>query len=321
MKKRLFVTVCAVMLAPAVASASGADDKAAAQVLFDQGRKLMDEHKYAEACPKLESSERLDPGAGTLLNLAACYEKNGQSASAWVTYTDAATASQDRHPDWAARATERAKALYPGLSKLTLEVPNAPSGIEIKRDGKVLDAGSYGVPIPIDPGHHAIDAVAPSKRPFHKEIDVGGGSAQERVVVTLEDAPLEHGVEQPGLKPVQPLPPADAGRGNGLRIAGLTVAGVGVAGIAVGAIFGGLAIGKKNDAGPNCNPGLTICNSAGKASVDDAFTMAAVSTVAFIAGGVLVAAGLTMFFVAPHSKESGVGLLVSPQGLSLTGVF
>jgi len=323
MKNRTIVfAFAAVVLSPAFAHATGADDKAAAQVLFDAGRKLMEQGRYAEACPKLEGSQRLDPGAGTLLNLAACYEKNGQTASAWVTYTDAATASQERHPDWAARATERAKALFPTLAHLSIEVPNAPGGVAIVRDAKTLDSGSFGMAMPIDPGHHVIDATAPDKLPFHKEIDVAQG-ANARVTVTFEAAPAAKPVvTEQTTTTTTPVMVSD-GRGNGMRIAGLTIAGFGVAGLIAGGVFGALAIGDKNSAlsNNNCVPDLSRCNAAGKASVDDAMTLANVSTVAFIAGGVLAAAGLTIFFLAPASKEHPVTASVSPFGVSIAGVF
>jgi hypothetical protein len=317
------VLVGAMLLCPAMAMASGADDKAAAQVLFDEGRKLMDAGKFAEACPKLESSQRLDPGAGTLLNLAACYDKNGQTASAWVTYTDAATASEERHPDWAKRASERAKALYPKLSKLTIDLANPPAGAAVKRDGKPVDTGSLGVAMPVDPGHHVIDVTAPGKLPFHSEVDVAAQNADAHVAVALEAAPVDQQhVDQQPLKPVEPLPPADTGRGNGQRIAGIVIAGVGVVGVGVGAVFGAIAIGQKNAATPNCSADLSRCNSAGKASIDSAFTSATVSTIAFIAGGVLAVTGLIVFIVAPRSKETAsASLILGPGSVSFGGTF
>lgn len=307
------------MLCPTLAHAAGADDKAAAQVLFDEGRKLMDKGKYAEACPKLESSQRLDPGAGTLLNLAACYEKNGQTASAWVTYTDAATASQERHADWAARATERAKALFPGLSHLSIEVPNAPSGAEIKRDGKALDSSSYGMAMPVDPGHHVVDATAPGKLPVHQEVDVAAKAADAKVTITFVNAPVTEHVVVPIGPTTGPIE-RDTGRGNGMRAAGLAIGGVGVAGVIAGAIFGGLALGKKGEAAPNCLPDFSKCTTAGKASVDDAMTFGTISTIGFIAGGVLAAVGITLFVVAPSSKER-VTAFITPNGVAIGGVF
>ncbi len=113
-------------LAPAVARAQSASDQAAATALFKQGRDLMAAGKYADACPKLAESQRLDPGAGTLLNLATCYEKNGQLASAWTTYQDAASAAQKAGEGERVKAA-RAKvaALEPTLPTLTIVVPAA----------------------------------------------------------------------------------------------------------------------------------------------------------------------------------------------------
>src|SRR5450432_3403221 len=70
----------ATMAAPSFARA---DDSAAAQALFDQGKKAMAALNYAEACPKLEESYRLQEALGTLLNLADCYQRQGKLASAW----------------------------------------------------------------------------------------------------------------------------------------------------------------------------------------------------------------------------------------------
>src|SRR5260221_10377355 len=86
-------------------------DPAAAQALFDQARALTRQGRYAEACPKLLESNRLDPGIGTQFHLAECYEQNGQVATAWATFLDVASqaraASQfDREKAATKRATQ-----------------------------------------------------------------------------------------------------------------------------------------------------------------------------------------------------------------------
>jgi hypothetical protein len=43
-----------------------------AQALFDQARKAMAAHDYAEACPKFDESYKVEQALGTLLNLAVC---------------------------------------------------------------------------------------------------------------------------------------------------------------------------------------------------------------------------------------------------------
>ena len=66
------------------------EDRAAAESLFSDARRLMQAGDYEQACPKLEASRRLEPGLGTTLNLGDCYEKLGRTASAWGEFRGAA---------------------------------------------------------------------------------------------------------------------------------------------------------------------------------------------------------------------------------------
>jgi len=115
---------CAGVFLPALAHAeAGAAQKAAAESLFDDALKAMKSGHFAEACPKLEESERIDPAIGTLLYLAECYEKSGRTASAWATFREAASAAQAQgETDRTRVAAARADRLQPSLSKLTLKV-------------------------------------------------------------------------------------------------------------------------------------------------------------------------------------------------------
>ena len=74
-KTALFV---ALALGPLTAHAQTAENKAAAEALFDEGRALMDKGDIGGACREFEESDRLDPAPGTLLNLAGCYDGLGQ---------------------------------------------------------------------------------------------------------------------------------------------------------------------------------------------------------------------------------------------------
>jgi hypothetical protein len=308
----LVVTLALGLFSPALAHAQSAESKTAAEALFAEGRRLMDQGHFAEACKKLEGSQKLDPGAGTLLNLASCYEQNGQTASAWVTYKEAASSSAARHPDWAAQATARASELEPKLSKLTIVVDKAPPSLVVTRDGVSVEPTTFGVAVPVDPGSHVIEAQAPGRRPFKTEITVGATHDAQ----TLSVPALLEGDESP--------PPS---AGSGQRIVAITLMGVGGAGLIIGSAFGAMALGKKGDASnpQNCTPDFKTCSLAGKALVDDAKSAGLVSTVAIIAGGAFAVGGLVLYLVAPRTEAKRVqarfGAEGAQIGVTLGGVF
>ena len=319
-------------MAPAVAHAQSASDQAAATALFKQGRDLMAAGKYAEACPKLAESQRLDPGAGTLLNLATCYEKNGQLASAWTTYQDAASAAQKAgEGDRVKAARAKVAALEPALPTLTITVPAAADrpDLEVRRDGALVGRAAWGAPIPVDPGPHPLDASAPGKAPWHGQAMVGGAGAK----VSIEVPPLADAATPPAPAPaaVAPMPatapaaaaaPADSttppSSGGTQRTIALITGGVGIAGIGVGSVFGILAMSKNNSTSGHCNG--SVCDAPTIATLSDARTDATVSTVGFVAGGVLIAAGAVLYLTAPKGPPS-TGLVLSPgAGGSIAGL-
>jgi len=133
-----------------MARADGAS-AAAAEALFSEGRRLMNAGDFANACPKFADSERLDPSVATLLNLGACYEKAGRTASAWATFRAAVSAAQAaKRDDYLSTAQKRASALEPTLSRVIIsEKDTSVQGLEIKRDGVAVTQAEWGVPIPV----------------------------------------------------------------------------------------------------------------------------------------------------------------------------
>src|SRR5258708_21030881 len=64
-------------------------DPAAAEQLFLAGRAAMQQGSLETACQRFAESQRLDPAAGTPINLADCLERRGLIASPWQPWKEA----------------------------------------------------------------------------------------------------------------------------------------------------------------------------------------------------------------------------------------
>lgn len=323
-------TAASIALAAAPARAQGAEDKAAAEALFDEGKRLFLQKKYAEACPRLESSQRLDPGIGTLLYLADCYEGLGRVASAWATFREAASGAHTAgQADRERIARARAALLEPKLFKLTFAVAGTPpQGLKIRRNDVEVRKELWGVPVPIDPGAHTIEVTAPGKKPWTTKLDIPSGAGERAVPIPeLADEPAAPPppAKDAGAAPPPP-PPADTGspdRGRNQRIAGFAVGGAGLGGVLIGSVFGALAFSRYGDSQREHCDGIACDSQKGINLIKDARSAADVSTVAFIAGGVAVATGLVLVLTAPSSKKSAPtqsGWVTPMVGNGITGI-
>lgn len=284
-----------------VALAQNKNDAAAAEALFSEGKRLMGQNQFAQACPKFAESQRLDPGIGTMLWLGECQSKNGQIASAWAIFHEAeALAAKTKDPRVGVAREEAAK-LEPRMSKLVLQVsPEASSvvDLEIKRDGVVLGKPLWGTSIPTDGGSHTITASAKGKKAWTTTIAVPkeNGSVSVRIP-GLEDGPPE---PRPSTMTVD-----DPKRGQTQRIVGVAIGVVGLVGIGVGSYFGLKTSSTNDDSKARCSAvDPNRCDPEGVALRQDAQTYGAISTVTFIAGGVLLAGGVVLFLTAPKAGKS-----------------
>ena len=317
----LLVLFVGVLLVPSLGAAQvSAADKSAAEALFNEGRRLMDAGSYADACAKLRDSHRLDPGVGTLLNLGWCYKQNGQLASAWSTYKEAAAMARDAgQTDREQHARGEAQALEGSLSRLIVQVPpellEIPD-LEIKLDGKPFLRGLFGVPLPVDSGERTVVAMAPGMKQWTGKIDVQGTTPVEVVVPMLEFAPPPEEKEPPETAPAPPPEPAtgpeprtpgpalvaDQGTGDTQRVAAVIVGGVGLVGLAVGTVFGISAKTTYEDADSHCTDD-NVCFDEGLELRDEANKKAAFATVGFGVGLAGLAGGAILWFTAPSAER------------------
>ncbi len=316
-----------VLVQAGVARAQTGSDAAIAQSLFDEGRKLMNEKKYAEACPRLERSYKLDAAAGTLLNLAVCHENVGKTASALNEFRDSvAMAKRENRNDRVAFAQKHIDALKGRICTLTVNQAGHESGLEWKIDGIKVGSESLGIALPIDRGSHTVEATAPGKIAWKTTIDFEKDSEAK----TLE-IPALAAAPPPKVEPaVQQQPPTlvvEKPRGGVSPWIGLTI-GIGVAGFGVMALGGIESLNYWSERKTNCGIGgdPNACNQTGIDADKNARTWAIVADVGL---GVGVAGAIATVVVLAvgrgKSKETRVSVtpFVSPSasGFALGGVF
>lgn len=309
-----------------VARAQSKDDVARADALFNAAKALSDAGQYADACAKFAESKRLAPGLGVTLYLADCYEHLGRTASAWTEFRAAEGLARARSDKRADVARDHAQALEPKLDRLTISVAaTVPrTGLTILRDGVPISLDEVGLAVPVDPGDHVVVVSSPGHASRTFSAHVGPEAPKATVTIDrLEDAPgAATGTGIPtgsatGAAPATATGSATAPEtgtddGGTRRWIGLGAMGLGVVGVGLGSVFGVLAMSAKNqsNSGP-CNA-ADQCTAEGLSDRKDAESKATLSTIGFVAGGVLAAGGLAIYLTAPRAPST-TGLRIAPS--------
>ena len=295
-------------------------DPAAAQALFDQGIELVSAGKFAEACPKLAESQRLDPGIGTQFHLANCYEQVGRVASAWALFLEVASVARaSNQSDRENVASARARKLESRLPKLTLSIPEARRlpGLEIRRDGSAVGSAQWGTPMPIDPGSHELSVSAPGRKTASRTVTLREAEKQTFEVPELEVAPVEPAAATPAA-PAEPKAEQAGSRPTALIVA---LGGLGLVGVGVGTAFGVMAKSDNDDSKQYCRvDDPNLCQPEGVALRESAMKNGNISTVAFLVGGAALAgAGVLWLVTGSSGEKTGAASLDLRAGVSLSG--
>ncbi len=337
-----------------VSTWASAGDPATAEALFDDAKKLMTEGRYAEACPKLEESQKNDAGLGTQFHLADCWQHLGRTASAWALFREVQSGARALGQTGRERvARDRALALEPWLSKIIIAPQDdaATPGLQIWRDGAQLGRDEWNVPVPVDPGTHLVAVAAPHKDPWQTNVDV----LSDGKVMTVDAPPLTDAREQPTVSqsppPAAPVPPPlphqtpdtkgvtlpmPSGvpetalfedRGSGQRAIGWTLVGAGVVGLAAGIYFGAQWIDDRSLVDTHCNG--SSCDAVGASLRTDAHTQAlraewvlGAGAVSFLVGAALVASAPRPRIVLSAARMEIVPMLgTRTGGLAVHGAW
>ena len=292
-------------------------DVAAAEALFREGRRLLEEGRTEEACAKLSESQRLDPSSGTLINLADCHAELGLTATAWAEFLAAGRlALAQQRPLRAEEARHRAAELEPKVPYLTVRVVRRLPGLLLTHNDARLAESAIGIAIPVDPGTHVVHAAAPGYQEWSTTLTISKEGENRIVdVPELEPAPVQK--EEAAKPPPEPRPtprppppmraeplrlqpePAPSGRlPFGFWMAG----GTSVAAAGVGSVFGILSLTSYNDAESRCAEHIG-CNDDAIRAWDRSLAQANVANVAFATAAVAAVVAGWLYFTADTSDS------------------
>ena len=181
-----------------------------AEGLYDEADAAMARNDFTSACPKLEKVvQMVSPGIGAKLTLGECYEGSGKLASAWMSYTSAANAAfHAGQVERQREAQELADALKPRIAQLKILVPQpmqALPGLEIRRDGVLVESWKLGVALPMDKGIYSIVVTATDRQREQRTIEIKSDGVtysmaftELRRVAAVEIVPPKPVVERAG---------------------------------------------------------------------------------------------------------------------------
>jgi hypothetical protein len=221
-------------------------------------------------------------------------------------------------------ATRELESVTPRIPTLIIVVAHQGSEpLVVTLDGKPVPTALLGEEQPVNPGNHEISLTVGSKRAI-RQVTVKENE-KKRESIAFDDPSAAAAA-------VVATPPLASGRDEGAAPAGahrtlayVALAGGG-AGLIVGGVAGALALGKHSTLEGSGNCYGDKCRPIASSEVDSLNTLRAVSTIGFIAGGVLASAGVVLLLTAKPAGHAAhttpdVALSVSPRALLLSGAF
>ncbi len=330
------------LLAPA-AHAQTAADRATARELGNDGQSALDKKDFATAEDRFRRADalfhaptlllgyaRAEAGLGKVVNASEAYNRivrEGLPPGAPPVFVAAVEA-----------ARAEAGAVQARIASVTIAV-TGPDSPTVTLDDQSVPVAALGVKRPVDPGAHVVKASADGWQAAETKFTVADAGAANAALTLTK---LAGGAAAAGGPPStqtaavsgrararrraldtvgQPRIPREARSGR-LASSGWARAS---SGLGVGAVTGILAIGKHSTLSTECTNGT--CGPSAQNDLDSYHSMGTISTIGFIAGGVLAAGGLVLFLTAPHAASSAptTGLrltpFVGPGSVGAVGTF
>jgi hypothetical protein len=334
----------ACLLSAVPAAAQTEEEVAGARSAATQGVKAYEAGDYAQALDLFQRAESLVHAPPHVLFMARAHEKLGHLVTARELYNkimreNLPPSAPQAFRDAQTAAEEEIKNVEPRLARLTVSV-EAPAGVVpmVTMDGKEVPAALLGVPRPVDPGEHVVEAKAEGYLPAQQKTALSeGGTGTLALKLEVDPAAVVAPPPEPaqaqsepaatGATPEDQAPPS----GSDLAIPAYISLGVGALGLGAGVMFTLQSSSKRSDADDK----YAECASRGVdgqckqddplasevASLDDeAGSAKTLAVVGYAVGGLGVAAGVTLLYLDSQGGSASEPRIVPWLGYQSAGV-
>lgn len=323
--------VVAFVLALASSAHAQQSDLDRAKDLFKEANELHDKGDLKGALVKYELANKLGHTVVTSYELAKAYAEQAmlleaRDAVAEVEKIPIKPNESDKTKSSRAEAAKLATQLDARIPKLVVTLENVPVG---STPGLTVDdqPALPAQPRKLNPGRHAIVASVPDGPPVSATVDLAEGETRALTLSLPQLAPAHPPPPPPPPQPVKqpepvaqkpvappPPPPPPASTWTAVQSVGVVAIVAGSASLITSIITGVMTLGKASTVHDHCNVAKQ-CDNEGLSAASSGGTLATVTNITLIGGGVLLVGGIVLAAVggkpAPK-REAAIWWTVSP---------
>ncbi len=312
----------AIVLLVSLPSAAKAQD---ARALLEEGVSLRQDGRDEEALERFRQAYEADHSPEALAQVALAEQALGQLPEAEAHLREALSGDQDEFIARYQMVLEQALTeIGTRLGSLTLI--GGPDGAAVRVAGRVRGQLPFSEPLRVVGGTVHVEVQQDGFIPLLRDVEV---PAEGQASLAVEMVPLPSAVTEAEPEQSEVAPSESGGEWPWTMTVGVIAAGAGVVALAIAS--GLMAVREQNaQARLNCSDTNPACRDHFYAAVD--FERAAVAT--FIAGGVLLAGGATLFTIGltspsadqpsaeqPSAEQPSVACAPTGLGMACAGRF
>jgi PEGA domain len=289
-----------------------------ARAQFQRAIELEQAGNYTTALEQFRDVGQVRMTPQVRFHIATCEEKLGRLVTALGGYQLAFADADSVGDDFKSEVDRTVTRLQASIPKLVIERGTGAEAAEIQLDGVALGASSVGVPVPLDPGPHAVTAKAPGFLSFNQTVSIAENEEKKVEIVLTAEPPEVRAGFGPG-----------EGEKSNKKLGPYLIGGVGVASLIGSGVLFALRQSTLSDLEKNCGPDRNQCPSSAAGEVSNLGLYNVTAQIALGVGVVGVGTAVTMLVLqrkhAAPATTSGMTFVPSAPnsalGMSWVGRF